>query len=364
MKIEAIRIGHASVRMARPMRTAIHETTHTENALVEVHAEGLVGQGAALTLKPNQARAVCSMIADLSEDLTGRDARDVRAHWEGMWLRLNLTGQTGIGALALSALDTALWDLLAQQAGMPLYRLLGAAHAELPVYTQGGWLSYPVQQLVEEALSYQEQGYRYYKMRVGSPDWRGDVSRVEQVREALDPAVKLLVDANQGWSTADALAAARALDDLGLYWIEDPVDASNLDGCARVAAAITTPVAAGETAFGVAGFRPLIERQAAGILMPDLQHCGGPSGFMRVAIQADLANLPISSHLFAQVSIHLLAACRNALIVEYMPGWWDDLFDRPLDISGGVIRPPEDPGIGFRFSDATSQQLTRVWSQG
>jgi mandelate racemase len=361
MKIEAIRIGHASVRMARPMRTAIHETTHTENALVEVCAEGLVGQGAALTLKPNQARAVCSMIADLSEDLTGRDARYVRAHWEDMWLRLNLTGQTGIGALALSALDTALWDLLAQQAGMPLYRLLGAAHAELPVYTQGGWLSYPVQQLVEEALSYQEQGYRYYKMRVGSSDWRSDVSRVERVREALDPAVHLLVDANQGWATPDALTAARALDDLGLYWIEEPVEASNVDGCARVAAAITTPVAAGETVFGAAGFRPLIEQQAAGILMPDLQHCGGPSGFMRVATQADLADLPISGHLFAQVSVHLLAACRNALIVEHMPGWWDDLFDRPLDISGGVIRPPQDPGIGFRFSETTSKQLTTAW---
>ncbi len=361
MKIEAIHIGHASVRMASPMRTAIHETTHTENALVEIHAEGLVGQGAALTLKPNQARAVCGMIVDLGEDLLGRDARDVRAHWEGMWLRLNLIGQTGIGALALSALDTALWDLLAQQAGMPLYRLLGAAHSALPVYTQGGWLSYTAEELVEEALSCEEQGYRHYKMRVGSPDWRNDVARVERVREALDPDVHLLVDANQGWSTVDALAAAQALDDLGLYWIEEPVDVSNVDGCARVAATIATPVAAGETVFGTVGFRPLIEQQAAGILMPDLQHCGGPTGFMRVATQADLANLPISSHLFTQVSVHLLVACRNALIVEYMPGWWDDLFDRPLGISDGIIRPPNDPGIGFRFSEATSRQLTAGW---
>lgn len=361
MKIEAIRIGHASVRMASPMRTAIHETTHTENALVEVHAEGLVGQGAALTFKPNQARAICGMIADLGEGLLGRDALDVRALWEGMWLRLNLTGQTGIGALALSALDTALWDLLARQAGMPLYRLLGAAHAELPVYTQGGWLSYSIEELVEEALSCQEEGYRHYKMRVGSPDWRNDVARVERVREALDQDVHLLVDANQGWSTVDAVAATQALDNLGLYWIEEPVDMSNVEGCARVAAHITTPVAAGEAVFGTAGFRPLIEQRAAGILMPDLQHCAGPSGFMRVATQADLANLPISSHLFTQVSIHLLAACRNALIVEYMPGWWDGLFESPLDISGGVIRPPQDPGIGYLFSEAASQQLTTAW---
>lgn len=357
MKIEAIRIGHVPVRMAQPMRTAIHETNETHNALVEIEAEGLTGQGAALTLSPEHARSVCEVAADLAAELRDRDSGEVRDHWQRLRHRLNLTGRTGIGLLALCALDTALWDLLAQEAGLPLYRLLGASRRELPVYAQPGWLSTPVEQLIEEALAYRDQGYRFYKLRVGSSDWRSDVARVSRVREAVGAGLALLVDANQGWSRIEALAAARALDGLGLTWIEEPVDADDIEGCAQVAAAIETPVAAGESRFGTAGMLPLIEQRAASILMPDLQHCGGPTGFLQVATQAELAGLPISNHLFTQVSVHLLAACPNALIVEWMPGWWDDLFDRPLDVVDGKIRPPERPGIGYRFSAHAKQLL-------
>lgn len=360
MKIEQIQVGHVAVPMARPMRTAIHSTTHTHNALVQIRAEGVDGQGAALTMSEHQARAVCSMITDLAPMLTGEDAGQVRVHWERMRQRLNHSGRSGIGLLALSAVDTALWDLLAQSARLPLHRLLGTAHTELPVYAQGGWLSDPLEQVVDEAVGFQEQGYRHYKMRVGSPDWRQDVERVTRVRDALDADTHLLADANQGWRRTDALAAARALEPLGLYWLEEPVDAEDVEGCAEVAAAVSTPIATGESVFGAAGFRPLVQRRAASVLMPDLQHCGGPTGFLQVTAQICDAGLAVSSHLFTEVSTHLLAACPGALLVEYMPGWWDDLFDRPLDITAGTIRPPDEPGIGFRFTSAAAERLTPV----
>ncbi len=360
MRIDAVRAACVSLPMTPPMRTAIHETTHTENVLVEIAAAGLRGQGAALTLKPHQALAVRAALVDLVDELRGQDADAVRALWERMSRRLNLTGRTGIGVLALSAIDTALWDLLAQQAGMPLHRLLGTAHAQLPMYVQPGWLSYSVAQLVDEAVAYAEQGYRYYKMRVGSADLRRDLDRVERVKAAVGTGVRVMVDANQGWSRLEGLAAARALDDLGLYWIEEPIDADDVVGYARIADAVSTPIAAGETVFGAAGMQPLIDQGAAAVLMPDLQHCGGPTGFMKVATQADLAGLQISNHLFTQVSIHLLAACRNALIVEHMPGWWDQLFDRPLDVRLGMLRPPDEPGIGYRFDSGPAAQLRDV----
>ncbi|HZD64716.1 MAG TPA: mandelate racemase/muconate lactonizing enzyme family protein [Acidimicrobiales bacterium] len=360
MRIDGVRVGHVSVPMARPMRTAIHETTHTEVGVVEIHAGGLAGQGVTLSLRPHQAQATCAMLADLSEGLGGAEADDVTALWDRMWVRLSLTGQSGIGVLALSAIDTALWDLLAQQAGLPLHRLFGTRWPCLPVYAQPGWLSYSVGELCEEALSFQEQGFRYYKMRVGSPDWRSDVHRVEQVRSALGDTTQVLVDANQGWSRREALAAGRALDDLGLYWLEEPVDVADLEGCAAVARAISTPVAAGESVFGTAGFQPLIDHGAAAILMPDLQHCGGPSGFHRVAVQADLAGLPISSHMFTQVSVHLMASSRNALLVEHMPGWWEHLFQPELDIQQGMIRPPSTPGTGFKLVDWAGETLNPV----
>src|SRR5205807_2026684 len=139
-----------------------------------------------------------------------------------------------------------------------------------------------------------------------------------------------------------------------------PVDVGNTEGLSRVADAIQTPVATGESVFGTAGFGPLIEQRAASVLIVDLQHCGGPTGFVRVAAQAESANLPVCSHLFTQASVHLLAVCRTALMVEYMPGWWDALFDRPLAISDGRIRAPGEPGIGFQFSRAANSELIGV----
>ena len=343
--------------MRRPMRTAIHATTHTENALVEIDAGGMTGQGAALTLRTHQALATCHMLRDLAADLLGRDATDVVSIWQSLWNRLNLTGQSGIGVLALSAIDTALWDLLAQGAGLPLHRLLGSVHSELPIYTQPGWLSYSLEELIEEALGYEAEGYRFYKMRVGSREWPRDVERVVAVREALRPETALMIDANQGWTRLEARAALRQLDGLGLYWIEEPLDVSDVQGLSEIAQSIATPIAAGETVFGVSGAASLNDSRAAAILMPDLQHCGGPTGFRRVAVLAENAHIPISNHLFTQVSIHLMAATPNALIVEQMPGWWDDLFDRSLDIANGAIRPPEEPGVGFRFNDAAVKLL-------
>ena len=360
MRIEEVRVGYAPVPMRRPMRTAIHETTHTHNALVEIRAEGLAGQGAALTLMPKQAAAVCTMIEDLADVVRGQDAREIRNLWATMRLRVNLTGHSGISMLALSALDTALWDLHARAAGLPLFRLLGGSPQGRPVYAQPGWLSLGDDELVQEALGFEASGFRYYKMRVGSPDWKRDVRRATAVREALGSQTGLLVDANQGWSRIDALAAARALDDLGLVWLEEPLPVDDVQGTAEVAAAIRTPVAAGETVFGTAGMAPLIDAHAASVLTPDLQHCGGPTGFLHCAMQAELAGLPVSNHLFVETSVHLLAACRNAFLVEYMPGWWDDLFDQPPLVDDGLIRPRDEPGLGVRFREDAAAALRPV----
>jgi len=360
VKIDQIRVGYVAVPMRQPMRTAIHQTTHTHNALVEVHAEGVAGQGAALTLTARQALAVCTMLEDLAAVIRDEDPREIRALWDAMRLRVNITGQSGISMLALSAIDTALWDLHARAVGLPLFRLLGGSPAELSVYAQPGWLSLTDDELVEEALGYQDRGFRYYKMRVGSRNWRRDVERATRVREALDPGTGLLVDANQGWSRIEALAAARALDPLGLVWIKEPVAVEDVAGMAQVAAAVHTPIAAGETVFGTAGMASLIESRAAAVLMPDLQHCGGPTGFLQAAAQAHLSGLPVSNHLFIETSVHLLAACTNAYLVEYMPGWWDDLFDQPPRISRGMIHPADEPGIGVRFRDDAATSLQTV----
>jgi len=357
MRINSVRVGVGSLPMARPMRTAVHCATHTHNALVEVEADGLVGQGAALTLHRGQAEAVVALIADLAGTLIGRDSRAVRQHWQDMRRRLSLVGTAGVGALALSAIDTALWDLLGKHAGMPLFRLLGAERRSLPVYVQGGWLSMSSDEIVAEANAFYDAGFRYYKMRAGSTDWKADVERVTRVWHAIGERMRLLVDVNQGWAAPDAERAARALDDLGLYWLEEPIPATDLRGTAAIAQAIATPVAAGESLPGARAFSELVALVAADVAMPDLGHCGGVTGLTQAAATLETTGTPLSPHLYTEVSAHIVCGCSTGLILEYMPGWWDGLFVENLEFDRGSLTPPDRPGIGFTLREPPAHEI-------
>lgn len=348
--IDAITTHHIALPLDRELRTAIHRIRSIENVLVEVSADGLRGIGYAFTFSQAQASAVRHLVHDLAGLLTGADERSVRAHHGAMALRLNFTGDAGVGMLALSALDTALWDLHARRAGMPLFRLLGGDRTALPVYATGGWTSYPVERLVEEGQMYRDQGYRNYKIKIGMPDWRDDVERVHRLRDAVGDGLAIQVDANQAWNRVDALAAGRAFEEAGVYWYEEPVAAADIAGSAELARTLDVPIATGETVHGLTGFRPLVEGRAADVLMPDVMRVGGVTGFLDVAGFAAAHHQIVSSHTFTEVSAHIMAALPNGTLVEYIPGWWDAMFaDAPV-VTGGEIHLSERPGLGFTFS--------------
>jgi L-alanine-DL-glutamate epimerase-like enolase superfamily enzyme len=242
---------------------------------------------------------------------------------------------------------------------MPLFRLLGVERRSLPVYVQGGWLSMSPDEVVAEANAFYAKGFRYYKMRAGSPDWKQDVQRVTHVRDAIGDRMQLMVDVNQGWVHPDAERAARAMDDLGLYWLEEPVQATDLRGTAAVARAIATPLAAGESLPGARAFSELVALGAADVAMPDLGHCGGVTGLTQVAAALETTGTPISPHLFTEVSAHIMCGCSTALILEYMPGWWDGLFDEKLEFEDGALAPHDRPGIGFTLRECPTREIWR-----
>jgi mandelate racemase len=252
--------------------------------------------------------------------------------------------------MALSAIDTALWDLLAREAGLPLYRLLGADEPATPAYSAGGWLSWPVERVIEEALSFKEQGYRAYKMRVGGAEWREDVRRVYAVREAVGD-MGLMVDVNQAWSVSTALRAGRELEAAELLWIEEPVEAQDHAGHARVAAELVTPIAAGETLWGRRGLQDLLDAGGVDVIQLDLMRCGGIGEFVALALLADVRRLPVTSHMFTPISAHLMASIGNAYMVEHLPGWFDPLFDERPIVVDGIVRPSEEPGLGLTLSE-------------
>jgi L-alanine-DL-glutamate epimerase-like enolase superfamily enzyme len=187
------------------------------------------------------------------------------------------------------------------------------------------------------------------KMRIGRARPAEDVERVRRVREAVGPDVGLLVDVNQGWDEPTALRVGRELEAFGLSWLEEPLPYEDLEGCARVAAALTTPVATGESDYGSLAMKRHLEARAADVLMPDLQRMGGVTGFLDAAALCQAWHQPVSSHLFTETSCHLLAAAPNGLILEHMP-WWDALFTEPLSVADGHVLVPERPGIGLELS--------------
>jgi L-alanine-DL-glutamate epimerase-like enolase superfamily enzyme len=197
------------------------------------------------------------------------------------------------------------------------------------------------------------------KMRLGSPEPTTDVARVRAVRTAIGPKIKLMADANQGLTESQAIRLGRALEEFDLTWFEEPLPAWDLDGLARVAAVLDTPIASGETEYTRYGFRRMLELRSADVLMPDLQRVGGVSEFMRVGHMAESYDIPVSSHLFPETSLQVLGALANAIYLEYMP-WFSKLYNETIKFVEGQAIIPERPGWGFTFNQDYVSHLERA----
>jgi len=354
--IDEILIHRLAMPLEAPIRSGIHHIDGIHTAIVEARAGEETGVGYSFAFTHNEAAAIAALGEDLVATVQADPGRGVRAHWGAMWDQLNFIGHEGPGVMAMAAIDTALWDLLARQAGLPLHRLLGDAGGEVEAYAAGGWLSWDVERVIDEARLFAEAGYRAYKMRVGSSDWRADVARVRAVREALDPALGLMVDVNQAWDVDTALAAGAALEELELLWIEEPIDAQDHAGQARLASELRTPVAAGETLWGRRGFAQLLDAGGVDVVQLDLMRCGGITPFMQIAALVEAAGSPVTSHLFTPISAHLLAASTRPHMAEHLPAWFDPLFEQAPRIAGGLLLPSEDPGLGLTLSAAALER--------
>jgi L-alanine-DL-glutamate epimerase-like enolase superfamily enzyme len=345
-KIAAVEIRPLSIPLSRPLRTSSHHIASVDTVLVELRgASGAIGVGYCFAFGAARARALQALVEDLAPLYEGQSPAGARGLFEQAWRSINFLGHAGVAVMALSALDTACWDLAAQEAGLSLARYLGGTRERIPTYASSGlWLDYSIDELVAEARRFLDQGHRAMKMRLGRAP-REDVERVRRLREAVGPDVKLLADVNQGWDEVTALRVGRELEPFGLYWLEEPLLYEDLEGCARVAAALATPIATGESDYGPLAVKRHIDARAADILMPDLQRMGGVTGFQKAATLCEAGHVPLSSHLFMETSIHCLATAPNALILEHM-GWWEPLFEDALVVRDGEALVPDRPGIG------------------
>jgi L-alanine-DL-glutamate epimerase-like enolase superfamily enzyme len=351
MKVTAVETKPVVLALPQPVGSALGQIERFGCILITLRTdEGISGENLIFTLNDRRTKVLRQMVDDLADTIIGYDAGHIAGFWARAWRSINFLGHAGVPVVGISAIDGALWDALGKASGLPIYRLLGGAQARVRAYHSGGlWLSLSTDELVRQAGEFAAQGFRAMKMRLGNPDPADDIARVGAVREAIGPDIKLMADANQGLNEAQAIRLGRQLEEFDLTWFEEPLPAWDLDGLARVAAALDTPIASGETEYTRYGFRRMIELRSADILMPDLQRVGGVSEFMRVGHMAEAHDIPVSSHLFPETSIQVLGALANANFLEYMP-WFSGLYNERLEFEDGNALVPERPGWGFTFN--------------
>lgn len=281
----------------------------------------------------------------------GRDAMDVEAAYVVTTQAVRNLGRPGVAAMALSAIDAALWDLKARLLGLPLFRLLGAARDAVPAYGSGGFTSYSTRQLQDQLGGWAERGLRMVKMKVGR-DPAADPERVREARAAIGDGVELFVDANGAYARKQALRLAGLFADWGVRWFEEPVSSDDLEGLRliRDRAPASIDVAAGEYGYDPWYFRRMLAAGAVDVLQADATRCGGPTGFLRAAALCDGFEVPLSAHCGPQLHAHLCCAASRARHVEYFHDHARIermLFDGAVQPAQGLLRPdPSRPGVG------------------
>src|SRR5258705_776218 len=324
-------------------------------------AGGLVGWGESHHGRAHTA--VAKLIeTTLAQLVLGMDAADVVGVWAAIYKKQ--LGSHGMGAgtcLAMSGIDLALWDIRAQAAGMPLYRLLGGSRKGIPAYAGGVSLGYQAPQtLIEEIQPQLDAGYKAVKLRVGDTPDR-DLDRIAAVRAAFGDDLAILTDANTGYSVADARAAMPGMDELGVGWLEEPFPAHDYRSYRMAAGFGRTPLAAGENHYTRFEFNRVIEDGAITILQPDLSKTGGLTEALAIAAMAAAHKLPITPHssmtgLNMAATIHFLAAIENGGYFEADISknnlFRDKLVSTPYktDKDGNVL-PLEGHGIGLELDE-------------
>ncbi|OIR18955.1 L-fuconate dehydratase [mine drainage metagenome] len=346
-----------------------HRLSHWGAPGVAIHTDtGLVGYGFSGTHAhlPTDRLIVDCIVNSYGPLLLGRDPREVRALWELMHKKSEIywVGRSGITHLALGAIDIALWDLSAKAAGLPLWKLLGgSASKKVEAYnTDGGWLNWSLETVVDDCRRLVEsEGYRAVKLKVGGPNPREDLRRVEAVRRALGPDVRIMTDANGRWTLPQAVQTAGRLAEFDITWIEEPLAFDDVLGHRRLAETIATPIALGEQLYLSAQFRDFIHAGAVHYVQPDVVRLAGVTEFWEVADMARCYNLPVAPHVgdMCQVHQHLCFAHPSCSLLEYIP-WLHDWMEHPARIEAGNYVAPEVPGAGTTPSRRAFAEINRI----
>jgi len=312
--------------------------------------QGIIGRSYLEPYLRQSVRYLMPAIRDLAESRIGKPVRPIDDFQSGH-RSLNLVGYEGMSLIAVSGLDMAAWDALAQAANLPLAEYLGGSCGAVLAYNSNGlWLT-DVGALADEAEALvAEGGFGGLKLRLGRERLADDLKAIDAVRTRVGADIKLMVDFNQGLTLGDALHRCHALDDQGLYWLEEPTTYNNLAGHAQLTRELKTPVQLGENFYGPRALAQALSAGACDLVMPDLMRIGGVTGWLRAAAIAGAAGIAMSSHLYPELSAHLLRVTETAHWLEWQD-WADPILQEPFKLDNGKLIVPSRPGAGLAWNE-------------
>jgi mandelate racemase len=351
LTIRALRCVGVAVPMTYALGTSQARITKAPLLLVDLETEeGVTGRSYLFCYLGAAVPAMAKMVDEIGLMVKG-DRVDPAALWAKLAKRFALIGVQGVVRMAMAALDVAAWDAVAIATGVPLVSLLGGAPRPIRAYNSCGLGLMAPDAVADEAEKLLAGGFGAVKLRLGYPTLREDLAAVHAVRARIGDDVGLMVDYNQVLSPAEALERGRALDDEDIVWLEEPIRHDDYAGYAVLARALKTPLQIGENFSLPTAMEAALAAGATDYVMPDLERIGGVSGWRRAAALAAAHRMPMSSHLFPEVSAHLLAATPTCHWLEYVD-WADRLVQEPLRIVDGCAVVPDRPGSGLVWDEA------------
>ncbi|MGE0119282.1 MAG: mandelate racemase/muconate lactonizing enzyme family protein [Dongiaceae bacterium] len=366
-RIREIVATPVSVPFTKPERWAFGEHRGMSSIIVQMHTEdGRVGLGEVLPGGPGP-KALLAAIEEATPLLIGREATDIEANvrrlmYVGGWYMFARTGN-----LIIAGLETAMWDILGQHLGVPLYRLFGGKLRPRISYMYWTQAGAPVHERVAEAREAVRKGFRTIYTKGGWDD-EADVEIIAKLREALGPQIRLRLDANESWSVGTAVRMLRRLEPYDLEFVEQPVRLDDLDAMCRIRGTTAVPIGANQSGWTGQRVLEIIRRGAADVIVTDPMQEGGLSAFRRTVGMCEIAGLPVVHHAFSGLTIamtasmHVLCASSNCLLDHqaYAPMFLGgDVTTVPHDISGGSAAIPDVPGLGVRLDQDRLAEAAR-----
>jgi mandelate racemase len=352
LAIRNIRARPVLVPFKRPPVSASGTIPGATLVLIDLETEaGIIGRSYVFGFAPWTLKPIVGCLEGLAAMIKGDACAPLELEAK-LRRQVKLLDSPGLVGIALSGLDMAAWDALAQAQGVPLVKLLGGHPRPVRAYNSCGLWIQPVDKLADEAEQLAaDGGFSAVKLRIGRDDPARDLAAVRTVKKRVGERITVMSDFNQRLSVNEAILRGRLLDDEGLYWIEEPVRHDDYEGYARICAELQTPIQTGENLANTYEMTQAIALASLDYVMPDVQRIGGVTGWLRAAALAHAHGIEMSSHLFPEFSCHLLAVTPTCHWLEYMD-WAAPVLEQPFEVKEGHVAIPDRAGVGITWDEA------------